>query len=182
LDKNWDEDNLIGELEKDPLKFELLFEHYFDRIFSFFFSRTYDRPTAEDLTSRTFIKILQALPQYQPKGSLAAWVFTIARNTLNSYFRSADYRFNETLDDQELLGLSTENNSRQPFIDLDNRIDLARIIKGLKYKDRELLSLRYAAELSYEEIAIILRKRPGAVKMSVHRLLRKVKERMEREK
>jgi RNA polymerase sigma-70 factor (ECF subfamily) len=181
LDQEWDEEKLIREAQKDPLKFEPLFELYFDRLFAFFLTRTYDRPTAEDLTSRTFIKTFQALPRYKIKGSFAAWIFTIARNTLNSYFRSAEYRLNKNLDEGRIGELDIHNTARQPFRDIENKIDLDRAIKRLTYKDQEILSLRYAAELSYENIGMILRKKPGAVKMAIHRALQRVKEMMESE-
>lgn len=181
MNKEHNEENLIREDQKDTQNFELLFELYFDRIFAFFLSRTHDRPTAEDLTSQTFIKTLQALPRYKNKGSFAAWIFTIARNTLNSHFRLAEYRLNRNLDESGIGEFKDQNSSRKSFTEIENKIDLDRAIKHLRENDQELLSLRYAAELSYEDIGMILRKKPGAVKIAIHRTFRKVKDMLEGE-
>jgi RNA polymerase sigma-70 factor (ECF subfamily) len=181
LTREWNEEELIKQAQEDLSKFEPIFDRYFDRVFAFVFSRTNNRQIAEDLTSQIFLKIVQALPRYKNKGSFAAWIFTIARNTLNSHFRSADYRFNDNLDESRISEFEYQNAPRQQFADIENKIDLDRAIKRLTYKDQEILSLRYAAELSYEDIGMILRKKPGAVKMAIHRILRKVKEKMESE-
>ena len=179
MSKDWDEEKLIREAQKNSHKFEPLFELYFERIFRFFFSRTYDRPTAEDLTSQTFLKIIQALPHYKSKGSFAAWIFTIARNTLNSHYRLAENRLNHNLDEDNISKFNDQKTPQRQFTDLENKIDLNRALRRLSHKDQEILSLRYAAELSYEDIAVILRKKPGAVKMAIHRTLKKVQELME---
>jgi len=149
-------------------------------VYAFVYARTFDRQTAEDLTSQIFIKILQALPHYQNKAPFAAWVFTIARNTLNSHFRSADHRLIQNLENQFLYETKFNYSPRQHARDVETGIDLQRVLNELPDKDRELLSLRYAADLSYKEIGRIRGKRPEAVKMALHRLLRKVKERMEK--
>lgn len=176
----YNEEEAIIQAQKDLSNFEPIFERYFERIFAFVFSRTNDRQTAEDLTSHIFIKVLQALPRYKTKGSFAAWIFTITRNTLNSHFRSAAYRLNENLDERRMSEFQYQTFPHPQFTNLENRIDLERVIPQLPKKDQELLSLRYAAGLSYEDIGKIYRKKPGAVKMSIHRILRKVKEKMER--
>ena len=179
MSQEWDEEELIREAQKDSRNFGPLFELYFDRIFRFFFSRTYDRPSAEDLTSQTFFKIIQTLPLYKSKGSFVAWIFTIARNTLNSHYRLAENRLNHNLDEGNINIFDDQIAPREQFTDIENKIDLNRAIRRLSQKDQEILSLRYAAELSYEDIGVILRKKPGAVKMAIHRTLKKVKEMME---
>jgi RNA polymerase sigma-70 factor (ECF subfamily) len=180
LTDEWDEKKAIIQAQKDLIHFGPIFEHYFEKVFAFVFSRTNNRSIAEDLTSQIFIKILQAIPRYRHKGSFAAWVFTIARNTLNSFFRSAAYRLNENLDDRQMSEYHKQTSPHQNYKAIENTIDLEKAIQGLTDNDRELLSLRYAAELSYKDIGKIVKKKQGAVKMAIHRILCKVRERMER--
>jgi RNA polymerase sigma-70 factor (ECF subfamily) len=174
------EANKIADLpQENAIRFETLFELYFDRVFQYVFSRTNNRQIAEDLTSQTFLKILEALPRYQSRQTLAAWVFTIARNTLISHYR---FTFRHPIQSLEVAGLLVSN----PFPaiggntkNLDRYIDLEKAINQLSRKDHELLRLKYAAGLSYEEIGDLLGKSPEAIKMAMHRLLRKLEDEME---
>jgi RNA polymerase sigma-70 factor (ECF subfamily) len=173
-------ENGIADLrQENAIRFETLFEQYFDRVFQFAFSRTNNRQVAEDLTSQIFLKILEALPQYQSRQPLAAWVFTIARNTLISHYR---FTFRHPIQSLEFAGLLVSNpfpaisgNSK----DVDRYRDLEKAINQLSRKDHELLRLKYAAGLSYEEIGDLLGKSPEAIKMAMHRLLRKLEDEME---
>jgi RNA polymerase sigma-70 factor (ECF subfamily) len=174
-----EEDQIADLAQENVTRFETLFEHYFDRVFHYVFSRTNNRQVAEDLTSQTFLKILEALPRYKNRRPLAAWVFTIARNTLISHYR---FTFRHPTQSLEEAGVIASNpipllggNSK----DVDRYIDLENAINQLSVKDRELLHLKYAAGLSIEEIGDLLGKSPEAIKMAVHRLLRKLEDGME---
>ena len=180
LIEEWNEEKLIEQAQEDLSKFEPIFERYFDRVFAFVFSRTNNRQIAEDLTSQIFLKILQALPRYTNKGSFAAWVFKIARNTLITYYRSPLHRATTNLDELSAVALYQQSHPQKKIADIDRFIDLERVLKGLPAKDLELLSLRFAAGLSFEEIGEIKGKNPGAIKMAIHRILHRIRKRMER--
>jgi RNA polymerase sigma-70 factor (ECF subfamily) len=174
-----EEDKLANLTQEKVIRFEPLFEHYFDRVYQYVFSRTNNRQIAEDLTSQIFLKILEALPRYQSRRPLAAWVFTIARNTLFSHYR---FTLRHPTQSLEAAGLLVSN----PFPsldgntkDVDRYIDLEEAINQLPMKDRELLRLKYAAGLSFEEIGDLSGKSPEAIKMAIHRLLRKLEGGME---
>jgi RNA polymerase sigma-70 factor (ECF subfamily) len=174
------EANKIADLtQENTTRFEILFKDYFDRVFQYVLSRTNNRQVAEDLTSQKFLKILEALPRYNSHRPLAAWVFTIARNALISHYR---FTFRHPVQSLEAAGLLESN----PFPaiggntkDIDRYVDLEKAINQLSMKDQELLRLKYATGLSYEEIGDLLRKRPETIKMAVHRLLRKLEDGME---
>ncbi|MFZ2096735.1 MAG: RNA polymerase sigma factor [Anaerolineales bacterium] len=172
-------DKIIDLTQENVTRFETLFEHYFDRVFQYVFSRTNNRQVAEDITSQIFLNILEALPRYESRRPLAAWVFTIARNTLISHYR---FTFRHPIQSLEAVGLLESN----PFAaisgntkDVDHYLDLEKAMNQLTVKDRELLRLKYAAGLSFDEIGDLLGKSPEAIKMAIHRLLRKLEDGME---
>jgi RNA polymerase sigma-70 factor (ECF subfamily) len=177
-----EEDELVDLSQENATRFEPLFEHYFDRVFQYVFSRTNNRQIAEDLTGQIFLKILEALPRYLSRRPLAAWVFTIARNTLFSHYRFTLRHPTQSLEEAGVIasnpipGLGGNSN------DIDRYIDLEKAINHLPERDRELLRLKYAAGLSLEEIGDLLGKSPEAVKMAIHRLLRKLEDGMEQSK
>jgi len=174
------EENELVVLSQDNLiQFEPLFDRYFDRVFQYVFSRTNNRQIAEDLTSQIFLKILEALPRYQSRQSLAAWIFTIAKNTLLSHYRFNLHHPIQSLDEAGLVESNPISRSSGNSKDLDRYIDLEKIINQLPIKDRELLRLRFAAGLSFTEIGTIQGKSPDAVKMAIHRILRRLEDEME---
>jgi RNA polymerase sigma factor (sigma-70 family) len=177
-----EENELIGLSQDNLLQFQSLFDCYFDRVFQYVFSRTNNRQVAEDLTSQIFLKILEALPRYQSRRPLAAWVFTIAKNTLFSYYRFTLHHPVQSLEEAGLIETNLISNPFGKSMDVDNYIDLEKNINQLPMKDRELLRLRYAAGLSFNEIGTLQGKRPDAIKMAIHRILRKLEKEMELEK
>ncbi len=177
------EDDELSNLSQEfPARIETLFERYFDRVFRYVFSRTHNRQVAEDLTGQIFLKILEALPRYHNHRQLPAWIFAIARNTLASHYR---FTLRHPLQSLEEAGVITSNPIPAPSgnsNDVDRYIDLEKAISRLAVKDRELLRLKYAAGLSFEEMGDVLGKSPEAVKMATHRLLRKLEDGMEQSK
>lgn len=70
------------------LEFAAVFEAYYKRIFNYIAYRVSCRYTAEDLASQVFEKTLSKLPGYSPeKAPLEVWLFAIARNVVNDYYR-----------------------------------------------------------------------------------------------
>ncbi|MNW66498.1 RNA polymerase sigma factor [compost metagenome] len=77
-----------AEADTDRL-FTTIFENYYSRIFNYTAYRVSCRYTAEDLTSQVFEKTLSKLHSYSPeKAPFEVWLFAIARNVVNDYYRS----------------------------------------------------------------------------------------------
>lgn len=174
-----EENELIGLSQDNLLQFEPLFNRYFDRVFQYVFSRTNNRQVAEDLTSQIFLKILEALPRYQSRRPLAAWIFTIAKNAIYSHYRFTLHHPVQSLEEAGLIEANSASGSGGNSKDIDRYIDLENNINHLPIKDRELLRLRYAAGLSFSEIGTMQGKSKEAVKMAIHRILRKLESRIE---
>ncbi len=69
-------------------EFDYIFETYYKRIFNYVYYRVYCRFTTEDLTSQVFEKAIRKIDTYtQSKAPFEVWLFAIARNVVNDYFR-----------------------------------------------------------------------------------------------
>ena len=144
--------------------FEQLVARYEDHIFNFLRQFTGNHHDAEDLTQETFVKAYRSLPRYNSSLSFAAWLFTIARRTGASHFRSA-HRFEELPADEESI-------SDSPATALeckDERNSVWRLVRTLKPKQAEALWLRYAEGFSIAETARIMRTNQIHVKVLLHR-------------
>lgn len=117
---------------------------------------------AEDITAETFARALRYRHTYdRRRGDPAAWLLGIARTCIASFW--ADRR-------NAPVGLPDDfAGSCDTGEETDRRLDLAKALDSLGNADRELLSLRYGADLTSRQIAGILGMRPGGVDVALHR-------------
>ncbi|MDI6696767.1 MAG: sigma-70 family RNA polymerase sigma factor [Anaerolineales bacterium] len=168
------DESLVQRALQERQAFAALYRRYVERIYRYVYVRiggeTY---LAEDLTSQIFVDALEGLRQYRDQGQFAAWLFSIARRKIADHYRAR--RNQVSLDWLDNI-LHADDNPLQALLEAED-IRLARQIKErLNDNERELIELRYAAGLSFEEIAQLLGRKPSAVKMSLYRLLERLRE------
>ncbi len=157
---------------KDSLAFGELFDLYYDRVLNYVFRRTLDIEYSKDIVSNTFLKALKNLDRFEWKSgpfSFSGWIFKIATNEVNQYFRKqARYR----------LSIDSEDSFFEPGDDskaaeeIEKKIDndkyllvLNKAIKQLKPIYKDIIHLRYFEELSYDEISEVLGKNESTVRV-----------------
>jgi RNA polymerase sigma-70 factor (ECF subfamily) len=152
----------------DKAQFGSLYELYFERVYKFIYYKTFHTETAEDLTSRTFIKGLENIDSFDySKGSFLNWIFSIARNTVIDYYRQA----HPHLSTDDVWDLSSQQDIS---VDVENRILLEKVhqyLEKLSGPQREVIYLRIWEGLSYKEVATILGKTEASCKMMCSRAL-----------
>ena len=144
--------------------FEQLVRRFEAHVFNFLHQFTRNRHDAEDLTQETFVKAYRNLHQYKPSLAFAPWLFTIARRTAASHFRSAQL-FEELPEEGEIV----EENPAGLLVSKDEQRALWRLARSLKPKQREALWLCYGEGFSVAEIARIMRTNSIHVKVLLHR-------------
>jgi RNA polymerase sigma-70 factor (ECF subfamily) len=144
--------------------FEQLVLRFEARVFNFLHQFTRNTHDAEDLTQVTFVKAYRSLPRYKPSLAFAPWLFTIARRTAASHFRSVE-RFEELPAD----GGIDETDPAGALAGKDEQAAIWRLARTLKPKLWEALWLRYGEDFSIREIACITRTSRIHVKVRLHR-------------
>ncbi len=153
------------------------YSQFKNKIFNYFWYRVnFDRDLAEDLTSEVFLKAYDKFDLYDPDRPFQSWIFTIAHNHLVNFYKSNSANRSVPLD--EALNLTNDNKSG-PEERLDFQILTQEIIKLPDYQ-RELLTLRYINEFSNGEIAEILEKDEGAIRVAIHRALNDLRESLQK--
>lgn len=144
-------------------------EHY-KRIFQYCCSRISNRDTAEDVTQETFLRFLEH-PEYQGSGKELQYLYTIARNLcIDEYRRVQTEALPEDLPDET---------SQEPgWID---RLTLRNILEQLPEEEREIITLRYVAELSVSDIAGMHGVSWFAMNRKIKRILAKMRNSFEKE-
>ncbi len=168
-----DEADLIAQAWGDPDAFAALYQRYVDAVYRYCYSRTGNRADAEDLTAQTFCDVWKGLSHYSHRGTFRAWIFTIAHRRVADHFRSRACDLTHTsfpLD--ELRDGATAGGPLGKVIHDESLRKLAGLVAGLDVERQELLSLRYAADLTYREIGEVVGKSTAAVKMAVRRTLK----------
>jgi RNA polymerase sigma-70 factor (ECF subfamily) len=166
-------DALIAEAAKtDPQAFGELYERYYARVYRYTYHRLGNVAEAEDVTAQVFMKVLEALPSYQStRSTFAPWLFRIARNAVIDHYRRQ--RKQSPLD--ELEQRSGDHDPVHEALSAERCRELDALIRDLSPEQRDVVLLRYAADLSFPEIAALLKKSEPAVRMLLHRGLRKLK-------
>ncbi len=174
---------------KDKEAFIKAYDLYVDKIYRFVFFKVKSKEEAEDLTSEIFLKAWHYIQDNSVKDykTLKALFYKIARTTVIDYYRK---KINEherslqiVLEDQEKQ-FDIEDKQQDVNHKIETEIEMSRIEKKmLELKDeyREVIVLRYIEELSIGEIAKILDKSKGNVRVLIHRALKALKKLLKEE-
>jgi RNA polymerase sigma-70 factor (ECF subfamily) len=162
-------------VRKDPNRFGEIYQLYVKRIYRYLYSRVGDVQEAEDLTAQTFLAALENIDRFREDGCFPAWLFGIARNKVVDHYRRT--RKNIPLDEQD--GHSPAGEPLANIIRSERAEALLALIRELPEGERELLRLRYLAEMSFRDMACALKKNEDAVKKSLYRLLERLQRQLE---
>jgi RNA polymerase sigma-70 factor, ECF subfamily len=169
-----DEERLVQNAKRDIREFNALYQRYVQPVYRYQMSLIGSQAEAEDATAQTFLSALEGFERYRHQGHFAAWLFTIARRKSADHFRQSSRL---TVLAESIP--SNEEDMLQRAIRKDQLESLKEELSGLEESERELLRLRYAAELSFAEIARLLNRNEDAVKKSLYRLLDRLQGQME---
>lgn len=163
-----------AEAETDRL-FTTIFENYYSRIFNYTAYRVSCRYTAEDLTSQVFEKTLSKLHSYSPeKAPFEVWLFAIARNVVNDYYRSR--RRNRFFPLEAVRELVSGRQAPEEHLlegERSGRLNLALDI--LTAKERNIVALKFGADLKNKEIASLTGMSESNVGVILYRSMKKLK-------
>lgn len=165
-------DSRIAALDWDVVYRELL-----PKVYRYFCYRVGEGQLAEDLTATTFEKAWRKRRRYRRDlSAFSTWVFTIARNVATDHFRTA----RETLPLRaELIENDSAPSPEAQAAAKDETTQLSHLVQQLPNRERELLAMRYGAELSYAEIAKVSDLTPSNVGVILHRTVRRLREEWE---
>jgi RNA polymerase sigma-70 factor (ECF subfamily) len=154
------EEALLRQAQASPEGVGAVYDAYADRIYGFCLKRVGHRETAEDLTSKVFMKFIEHVHRINWQGvSLGAWLFRVASNLMIDHWRAQKVRMDTPLDDdEEPIDLPSRDPLPDAFAELALEKDkLLVALKQLSPRDQEVLDLRFFAGLEALEIAEMLK-------------------------
>ncbi len=156
-----------GEVEA----FGQLYERHVQSVFRFVFSHIDNSSDAEDLTEEVFIRVWRAIPRYREQGvPFIAFLIRIARNVIIDYYRSSRHEnLNLPLEDVQIAGSKARLDDH--LIQSQEGSEIRAMLANLKDEYRTVLVLRFINELSPDEIAEVMGKSSGAIRVIQFRAL-----------
>lgn len=135
------------------MSFEELYDKYFARIYNYLRYRLIERGAADDLVSVVFEKVLDKYDSFDPaRYGLEPWLFAIARNTLNDYFRRRKVRGWLSITDHEENIVSAESVEAAAQRSEENA-RLLEALAELSEQERELIAMKFTLEMTNRDIA-----------------------------
>ena len=153
-----DQELVRNYINGDNSSFEILLTRHKSRVFAFIMSKIKNRDITEDIFQDTFIKVINSLQKgkYNEEGKFLPWVMRIANNLVIDYFRkSKKMRAIAPTDDFDIFDIlqDGEKNIEDNLVNNQIHKDLRKLIEHLPEDQKEVLKMRYYAELSFKEIS-----------------------------
>ena len=174
---------LVEAAKREPARFDALYRRYLARVYSYAYYELGDHHAAEDATEATFVSALTNLQRFEERARPAdgegastfrVWLFQIARNEIAGERRRARRRPVEHIDDTIGAIVADPLNVEDEAIRRDQARAAWRAVGRLPGERRQAIVLRFVDELSTAEIAGVLGKSEGSVRVLIHRALKSV--------
>jgi RNA polymerase sigma-70 factor (ECF subfamily) len=172
---------LVEAAQADPARFEALYRKYLAQVYSYAFYELRDHHEAEDATERTFLSALANLPRFEERArpidgegasTFRVWLFQIARNAVAERRRGRNRRPEAPLEAAAWVAAPIDIEA-----DAARHDEAAAALRAIGRQPddrRRALILRFVDEMSTAEIAGVLGRSEGAVRVLIHRGLRSV--------
>jgi RNA polymerase sigma-70 factor (ECF subfamily) len=167
------ERDLILAAQRDRAAFAPLYERYVDQIFAYVLGMTRDRELAEDVTAATFARAIEELPRFEYRGvPYSAWLYRVATNLVHRQQRRKGW--------VELQAhLADDAPGPEALVEAGDRAATVRAaVADLPADQRQAVLLRFGGELRNKEIAELMGRSEGAVKLLTFRAMTALRRRL----
>ncbi|MGB3717751.1 MAG: sigma-70 family RNA polymerase sigma factor [Candidatus Promineifilaceae bacterium] len=153
----------------DRAAFSDLYERYQQTVHTFIYYRVSDQSTAEELTAKVFVRMVEKIEQYRHRGKpFLAWLYTIARNLLTDYYRQGGMITLLPLDEK----LSANINNPVAVTEKKLLADCLRLaLQHLTAEQQDVIIGKFIENRSNADIADLMGKNVGSIKSLQHRAL-----------
>jgi RNA polymerase sigma-70 factor, ECF subfamily len=157
----------------DQDAFSSLYNAYFKKIYTFIFYRVSHKEIAEDLAEDVFIKAYHKISTIKDAKSFEAWLYQIARNRVIDHYREKKIEVNI----DELENVLEYESTVVDAVNLgyDQKL-LLELLGNLSDEQQLVIRLKFLDELENFEIAALIGKTEGAIRVIQHRALAKLQE------
>ena len=149
-----------------------LYQRYSKGLYNYFIRLNNSRVNADDMVQNVFEKLLKYSSSYTEEKKFKPWLFTIARNVNTDFHRKRTYEPLENVDAQKFKEGKT---AFHEMVREERASFLRSAIAQLEPTDKELILLSKFEKLKYAEIADLLEINENAVKVKIHRAMKRLR-------
>lgn len=162
--------------------FFLLYDEYYPKLYAYVFARLRHREAAEDVVQQAFEKALANIATFSPRkgATFGSWLFAIAKNEIVNTARDGQRTFSASQDllervpaHETLLEKMLQEEVSKEEREVWSSILVA--IDTLSDDEREVITLKYLAGMSYDDIAALMNKKPNTLAVLLKRALEKIR-------
>ncbi len=167
-----DEGTLVKRAQElDDEAWQIIFNQHYPRLYRYLYYHVGDAQTAEDLCAEVFERAVKHIHRFRPHdGGLGGWLTRIARNLAYDYHRRRKARPPEPLELQESW-IHDRDDPAQDLLTQEALAYLSQALQRLTPDQREVILLRFVAQMRTPEVARLMGKNLGAVKTLQRRAL-----------
>jgi RNA polymerase sigma-70 factor (ECF subfamily) len=174
IKEDWKEEEILHQSQSDAQAFKPLYERYYKKLFLFILHRTGEKERAADLCQQVFLKVLTNINKYQFRGlPFSSWLYRIAINECNDYFRKSKKTRYVTLDNINIDQLYEEITADHSQEELQKK--LPDILEKLTEDELQIIELRFFECRPFKEIGDILNVTENNAKVKTYRALDRMK-------
>lgn len=163
---------MLGKKKIGKKEFAKIYDEYIGKIYRFIFLKVSSRETAEDLTSQVFLRFWQAREGVK---DVRAFIYRIARNLVIDFYRQKDKA--PLLSEEVLVSLADEKaNTEYKAVLASDVAQIKDALGKIKPEHSEAIILHYLDDLPISEVAKILERPEGTVRVMLHRGLEELRE------
>jgi RNA polymerase sigma-70 factor (ECF subfamily) len=168
------ERELILAAQRDRAAFAPLYERYVDQIYAYAYSLTHNRELAEDVTAATFARAMEELPRFEWRGvPYSAWLYRVAANLV-----ARDKRRPGWIELSPHLRDDDEESPEEQATRRDRDEHIRAAVADLPADQRQAVLLRFGGDLRNKEIAAIMGRSEGAIKLLTFRAMTTLRRRL----
>jgi RNA polymerase sigma-70 factor, ECF subfamily len=165
------DEDVAEEAARDLACFDELYHRYADRIFRYALARTGSRSVADDVVGDVMVAAIERIDRFdRRRGGFSAWIFTIAHRKVVDHYRSRQ-RWRTWLSRQPDPAPLDDNALGSTLLG-EQRQSVQAALAALPDQQRDIVVLRFIAELSIRDTSAVLNISEGAVKMRLNRALK----------
>lgn len=175
VDERTEDDDLVLRARTQAHALGRLYELYYERIFRFCVHRLFNKEIAEDVTSTVFLEVARTIRSFKGRTEtdFQNWLYAIAANQANAYIRKSSRRKKLLETAAGSMAVSaTESTDKSSGPDWPM---LYTAILKLKQQHQTIVTLRFFENLKYEQLAQILDVKEATVRVTLHRILKRLR-------
>jgi RNA polymerase sigma-70 factor (ECF subfamily) len=174
------DDELVVRARTDRTAFGILYDRYYAHVARYCLRRLFYRNVAEDVVSDVFLQVASHLREFpgRTETDFRRWLFRIATNSVHAHLRQSRRRhelWEAAARSRHWDPGSSSHSSQGEHERLDWPVVYQALLE-LDERDQTIVTLRFFADLSHEEIADVVNANPGAVRTALSRILHRLRE------